>query len=103
MDAFGNSYDEDDFEFCLPLISYGNFPAPDSYAYDNRSASEGEFHFYNTSTEYLEATAFFPSPYIRPIIKNIFKDQGYNVAGDFFEKDEYKNIFLPYTSADAEP
>ena len=103
MDAFGNSYDEDDFEFCLPLISYGNFPAPSSYTFSNRSASEGEFHFYNTSTEYLPPTAFFPSPYIRPIIKNIFKDQGYNVAGDFFEKDEYKNIFLPYTSADAEP
>lgn len=103
MDAFGNSYDEDEFEFCLPLINYGNFPAPASYAFSNRSASENEFHFYNTSTEYLPPTAFFPSPYIRPIIKNIFKDQGYNVAGDFFEKDEYKNIFLPYTSADAEP
>ena len=48
MDAFGNSYDEDDFEFCLPQISYGNYGAPDSYAFDNRSASEGEFHFYNT-------------------------------------------------------
>lgn len=90
-------------EFCLPLISYGNFPAPATYTpYATRTAAEGEFHFYNTASTRLSATSIMPCPYFVTTIRKIFEAQGYNVAGDYFTKSYYKNDFTPFVG-DSKP
>jgi hypothetical protein len=119
LDASGvNSLKEDnsDLEFCCPLISYGNFPAPRTF--DDRNITgapidyvpvpinasdaggDNRWCLYNTEEDPLNWGSIFPCAYLRSTVINIFKDNNINVSGDFIIKDKYKNIFLPFTSAD---
>ncbi len=97
------------YDFAMPLVSYGNFPAPSTfsdplYLIDSTStAAEGAFVFYNTAQDPMNWGSMFPSPYLVTTIKRIFEDYNYNVGGDFFNKPFYKNIVIPFTSPDLPP
>lgn len=119
-----NLFETDGLEFCCPLVSYGNFPAPanvreetsagvwnnvtftDQTVPTDATYKAGEANglvFYNTAYDPLNWGSIFICPYLRTTVVNIFKDQGINVAGDFMSKDKYKNIYLPFTSIDQAP
>jgi len=108
--------EEDGLEFCLPLISYGQFPAPRTFDDSNVTGAPGTYApipidasdaagddrwcLYNTQEDPLDWGAIFPCPYLKSTIINIFKSQGINVRGDLIVKEKYNNILIPFVSAD---
>jgi len=103
-------------EFCLPLISYGQFPAPRTFDDSNitgapveyipvpinaaDAAGDNRWCLYNTQEDPLNWGSIFPCPYLKTTIINIFKDLNINVRGDLIVKDKYNDILIPFTSAD---
>lgn len=59
--------------------------------------------FYNTEQYPLQWNSLFPTPYLQTTTKRLFESYGYNVGGDFFTSDEFKNIIIPWTSDEPEP
>lgn len=102
------SLDENDgLEFCLPLISYGNFNSAPNIDVTSPigitgsdSASNNRYVFHATVSHGLDGLAIFPSCYLTTTVKNMFADLGYAVSGDFFLNEKYKNIFMPFVTAD---
>jgi len=95
--------DGDTYNFCMPLVSYaGNWGIDaNSSAYNaliaDARASQGRNYFFNSENEPLKWGVFIPAPFQRAIIRAIFENQGYSVTGDYFTKDEFKNICIPFT------
>jgi hypothetical protein len=118
LDSLGiNSLKEaDGLEFCLPLISYGQFPAPRTFSDANvtgapggyipipitaaDAAGDNRWCLYNTVEDPLNWGSIFPCPYLKSTIINIFKSQGINVRGDLIVQDKYNDILIPFVSAD---
>jgi len=43
--------------------------------------------------------SFFPGFYIKTLIDKIFETYGYTYESDFFNSDEFKRLFIPYTNS----
>ena len=104
VDLWQLSEDDNDVQFTLK--SYGNFPAPsnapihilDAYGFDEN------YYLYNNSEYPLSVFNFTPDVFQRAIIKSIFKDIGYEVNGNYFSNNDFKNKLELYSnSQNAEP
>lgn len=99
--------EKDGLEFCLPLISYGNFNSAPNINVSfpipigpTDTASDNRYVFHGTSANPFNWGIMFPSCYLTSTVKNMFADFNYSVSGDLFLNEKYKNIFMPFTSPD---
>lgn len=88
--------------FNLPLVSYGNFPAPSDSPFANAQGIRGQFILWNQPDYPLDWSAFKPAPFERAIVKAMFADAGYEVSGNYFSRVDFENTNLPYRSEDNE-
>lgn len=108
------------YDFCLPLICYGNFPAPpnddDPYSknlgeLDNPlvdgliqvNESEGIITsdlFVNDFEYPLDQLYCKPAVFVKPVIKAIFQEAGYKATGEFINDSTTDDLILPFIDSD---
>lgn len=102
MRGVWESEDPEALGFCLPLVGYGNFPAPAGTPFADFQGIREQYALYNTVDYPLDWSRFYPAVFERSVVRSIFENAGYNVNGNYFSEADFDNTCELYTNEDNE-